>query len=117
MSGGKLTTHVLDLGQGCPAVGVVIELYEVATGKQLAVAVTNHDGRVDAPLLSSEAMKSGVYELRFHVGGYHRTLASAGAASSIWDIVPLRFEIRDTDSNYHIPLLVSPGGYSTYRGS
>ncbi len=114
---GKLTTHVLDLGQGCPAVGVAIELYEVATGEKLGAAVTNDDGRVDAPLLSGADMKAGVYELRFHVGDYHRKLATAAAESSIWDVVPLRFQIRDTDSNYHIPLLVSPGGYSTYRGS
>ncbi|MFD1888487.1 hydroxyisourate hydrolase [Paenibacillus wenxiniae] len=114
---GKLTTHVLDLGQGCPAVGVAIELYEVATGKQMGTAVTNHDGRVDAPLLSGEQMNAGVYELRFHVGDYHRTLATAAAEASIWDIVPIRFQIGDTDRHYHIPLLVSPGGYSTYRGS
>ncbi|WP_322903762.1 hydroxyisourate hydrolase [Paenibacillus campi] len=114
---GKLTTHVLDLGQGCPAVGVLIELYDVAASALIGKAVTNRDGRVDAPLLSEEQMKAGRYELRFYVGDYYRTLALPAAETSIWDVVPLQFEIRDESSNYHIPLLISPGGYSTYRGS
>ncbi len=117
MSGGKLTTHVLDLGRGCPAAEVHIELYNAATDQLLGNATTNSDGRVDAPLLSGDDMQSGVYELRFHVGDYYHRLALSAAETSIWDIVPIRFKIENADSNYHIPLLISPGGYSTYRGS
>ncbi|MEW4369149.1 hydroxyisourate hydrolase [Paenibacillus kandeliae] len=114
---GKLTTHVLDLGQGCPAVGVRIELYRDGETQPLRTAVTNSDGRVDQPLLSGDELVSGTYELHFYAGDYHRQLGIPAADSSIWDVIPLRFVIQDIDSNYHIPLLVSPGGYSTYRGS
>ncbi len=117
MSGGKLTTHVLDLGRGCPAAEVPIELYDVIHDQIVGTAITNSDGRVDAPLLSGDDMQAGLYELRFHVGDYYHKLALPAAETSIWDVVPIRFKIENADSNYHIPLLISPGGYSTYRGS
>jgi len=117
MSSGKLTTHVLDLGRGCPAAEMHIELYDMANTQLLGTAITNSDGRVDAPFLSGHDMQVGLYELRFHVGDYYHKLALPAAEASIWDVVPIRFKIEDADSNYHIPLLISPGGYSTYRGS
>jgi hydroxyisourate hydrolase len=103
----SLTTHVLDLSRGRPAAGVAIEL---ARGEQVvATAVTNADGRTDAPLL--EQLEAGSYELRFAVGDYF------GDASRFLDVVPVRFEVSDPDAHHHVPLLVAPGGYSTYRGS
>ncbi len=103
----SLTTHVLDLSRGRPAAGVAIEL---ARGEQVvATAVTNADGRTDAPLL--EVLEAGSYELRFAVGDYF------GGVSRFLDVVPVRFEVSDPDAHHHVPLLVAPGGYSTYRGS
>jgi hydroxyisourate hydrolase len=102
----SLTTHVLDLAAGRPAAGVAITL---ARGSEvLATAVTNADGRTDAPML--ETLEAGEYELRFAVGDYF------GAASFI-DVVPVRFVVSDPAAHHHVPLLVAPGGYSTYRGS
>ncbi|HKH15924.1 MAG TPA: hydroxyisourate hydrolase [Solirubrobacteraceae bacterium] len=103
----SLTTHVLDISRGRPAAGVAITL---ARGDEvLATAVTNADGRTDAPLL--DALEAGTYELRFAVGDYF------GGAPRFLDVVPVRFEISDPDAHHHVPLLVAPGGYSTYRGS
>jgi 5-hydroxyisourate hydrolase len=103
----SLTTHVLDLARGRPAAGVAIEL---ARGDELlATAVTNADGRTDAPLL--DALEAGTYELRFAVGDYF------GGESRFLDVVPVRFTVSDPDAHHHVPLLVAPGGYSTYRGS
>jgi 5-hydroxyisourate hydrolase len=103
----SLTTHVLDVARGRPAAGVAIEL---ARGDEvLARAVTNADGRTDAPLL--EALEAGTYELRFAVGDYF------GEDAPFLDVVPVRFGVSDPDAHHHVPLLVAPGGYSTYRGS
>lgn len=105
-----LTTHVLDTSRGRPAAGMTIEVWSVEPSKQLKTVTTNSDGRVDAPLLSGAEMKAGAYELIFHVGDYfkeHRFL----------DRVPIRFIISDSNAKYHVPLLVSPWSYSTYRGS
>ena len=115
---GRLTTHVLDLATGRPAEGLIIELYSLDGAERLiASATTNADGRLDQPILSGDAMAKGSYELRFHAGAY---LAAAGHALSdppFLDVVPLRFGLADPSAHYHVPLLLSPYGYSTYRGS
>ena len=103
----SLTTHVLDLAAGRPAAGVAITL--LREGEVVARAVTNGDGRTDAPLL--DALEAGVYELRFAVGDYF------GADERFLDVVPVRFGVTDPSAHHHVPLLVAPGGYSTYRGS
>jgi hydroxyisourate hydrolase len=105
----SLTTHVLDVARGRPAAGVAIELER--DGELLARAVTNADGRTDAPLL--ERLEAGVYELRFAVGDY---FGRAGEPPFL-DVVPVRFGVSDPGAHHHVPLLVAPGGYSTYRGS
>jgi hydroxyisourate hydrolase len=102
----SLTTHVLDVARGRPAAGVAITL--LRDGDVLASAVTNADGRTDAPLL--DALEAGQYELRFAVGDYF------GEAGFL-DVVPVRFGVVDPAAHHHVPLLVAPGGYSTYRGS
>ena len=103
----SLTTHVLDIARGRPAAGVAIEL--LRGGDVVASAVTNADGRTDGPLL--ETLEAGEYELRFAVGDYF------GADERFLDVVPVRFHVRDPAEHHHVPLLVAPGGYSTYRGS
>jgi 5-hydroxyisourate hydrolase len=115
---GRLTTHVLDVARGKPAAGMQMELYAVkgAVFELILTARTNSDGRCDAALLSGSALKSGEYELRFHVGDY---LDGFGKVSGrrFLDIIPIRFGIEDERAHYHVPLLVAPYGYSTYRGS
>jgi 5-hydroxyisourate hydrolase len=113
---GLLTTHVLDTARGKPAHGMRIDLYRIEGDRlcHLKSTSTNDDGRCDAPLLSAEAMEEGTYELRFHAGHYFR---SVGEASGFLDIIPIRFGITEHDAHYHVPLLVSPYSYSTYRGS
>lgn len=117
--GGRLTTHVLDTASGRPAAGVRIELFrlEPAGPNRLLEAVTNDDGRCDAPLLAGEAFAAGRYELLFHVGGYFRDRGIALTDPAFLDEVPIRFGIADAGAHYHVPLLISPYGYSTYRGS
>ena len=117
MTEGRLTTHVLDTMRGKPGAGVRIELLSLdASGspRRLADVVTNADGRTDAPLLAGTALKSGRYELQFHIGEYFR---STGAESLFLDVVPVRFAIADAAAHYHVPLLASPWSYTTYRGS
>jgi 5-hydroxyisourate hydrolase len=117
---GKLTTHVLDLSIGRPASGVLVELWMAGSDNQcefLKISYTNEEGRVDQPLLERAAMKKGVYEIRFHVGEYFRKRAVLIGEPAFLDCVPVRFGISDPTTHYHIPLLISPGGYSTYRGS
>jgi 5-hydroxyisourate hydrolase len=115
---GKLTTHVLDITTGKPAGAMRIELHrlENQTKIPLADTKTNQDGRLDAPLLANEKLTPGKYRLLFHVGDY---FAAAGSpdAKKFLDVVPILFHIADTNANYHVPLLVSPWAYSTYRGS
>lgn len=110
----KLTTHVLDLATGRPAAGMVVALAD-AGGRNVASARTNADGRVDPPLLEGAHFRHGVYELTFHVGDYFRE-AGRKPQTPFLDLVPIRFVIAE-DRPYHVPLLVSPYGYSTYRGS
>jgi 2-oxo-4-hydroxy-4-carboxy-5-ureidoimidazoline decarboxylase len=116
---GRLSTHVLDTVAGRPAAGVRIELHEVGAGAEalLAEAVTNADGRTDAPLLAGAPLRIGRYRLDFHVGAYFAARPVAAADPPFLDVVPIRFSIAEPEGHYHVPLLVSPWSYSTYRGS
>jgi 5-hydroxyisourate hydrolase len=106
----SLTTHVLDTARGCPARGMTIELWSVDRSAKLKTVRTNEDGRVDSPLLADKEMIAGTYELVFLVGDYFEE-------RRFLDRVPVRFVISDATAKYHVPLLVSPWAYSTYRGS
>ncbi len=112
----RLSTHILDTTHGKPAAGVRIELFD-ASGTKLLESVTNSDGRTDAPLLAGDTIPTGVFELRFHIGAYFDALGVALPEPKFLDIVPIRFGIADATGHYHVPLLVSPFGFSTYRGS
>lgn len=111
-----LTTHVLDTSREGPAEGVDVTLYRLDDGdrEEVTTATTNHDGRVDDPLLDEDEIAAGTYELVFDVGPYYR---EGPTESSFLDEVPVRFLIDDPTEHYHVPLLLSPGGYTTYRGS
>lgn len=113
---GLLTSHVLDTASGRPAVGVRVVLRRTGEAAALAEATTNTDGRLDKPLLEGAAFRTGRYELTFYVGDYFRANGTKLADPAFLDLVPLRFAIAE-DAHYHVPLLVSPYGYSTYRGS
>jgi len=116
---GWLTTHVLDTARGMPAAGLAIALFRVTDAGRapVAEAVTNADGRTNAPLLPKGQMAPGTYELVFRAGDYLRATGQAGNEPLFLDEVPIRFGISDPDAHYHVPLLLSPYGYSTYRGS
>lgn len=116
---GRLTTHVLDTARGCPAAGMVIELIRIdgLDHHLIKTVSTNSDGRVDAPLLAGPALEQGVYELRFHAGDYLRSTGDRLPDPAFLDLIPIRFGIADTAAHYHVPLLISAYGYSTYRGS
>jgi 2-oxo-4-hydroxy-4-carboxy-5-ureidoimidazoline decarboxylase len=116
---GRLSTHVLDTISGRPAAGVRIELREIGASAEgmLAEAITNADGRTDAPLLAGAPLRIGRYQLDFHVGAYFASKHVAAADPPFLDIVPIRFSIAEPEGHYHVPLLVSPWSYSTYRGS
>ena len=118
MPDGRLTTHVLDTARGRPAAGLALRLYRLdGDDRRLLVsAVTNADGRTDRPLLEGGEFCTGAYEIEFEAGDYHRA-AGAGADRPFLDTVPVRFGISEAGANYHVPLLLSPFGYSTYRGS
>lgn len=117
--GGFLTTHVLDTARGVPAAGMGIRLYRIEGGsvELLADTATNEDGRTDTPILPADNFAAGEYELVFSVGIYLRAVGLAGPEPMFLDVVPIRFGIADPAAHYHVPLLVSPYGYSTYRGS
>jgi 2-oxo-4-hydroxy-4-carboxy-5-ureidoimidazoline decarboxylase len=110
---GRLSTHVLDTSAGRPAKGVKIELHEIGASARglLREAVTNADGRTDEPLIVGEPLRIGNYELTFHVGAFF------GREAPFLDIVPIRFSIAEPEGHYHVPLLVTPWSYTTYRGS
>jgi 5-hydroxyisourate hydrolase len=116
---GYLTTHVLDTAKGCPAAGLKIALYRVSgnSHRKIAETVTNADGRTDSPILPAGDFKTGTYELVFYAGDYLRASGQAGEDPLFLDQVPLRFGMSDDAAHYHVPLLLSPYGYSTYRGS
>lgn len=115
-----LTTHVLDTALGKPAEGLAIDLYrlEGEVRSHLKTVTTNADGRVDGgPILNGESFRKGTYELVFHAGDYLRRSGAALADPAFLDVIPIRFGIADESGHYHVPLLISPYGYSTYRGS
>jgi 5-hydroxyisourate hydrolase len=116
---GKLTTHVLNLTTGAPAAGMRLELHAVgASGKHLLTQDrTNEDGRCAKPLLEGAALLSGCYELKFHVADYFRGLGILLPDPPFLDEIIIQFGMATADQNYHVPLLVSPWSYSTYRGS
>ena len=119
-SSGRLTTHVLDTASGKPAQGVTIHLFAVGNSGARALlktVLTNDDGRCDAPLLSGAEMRVGTYELVFEVAAYFRATGTALSDPPFLDVVPIRFGLADGNAHYHVPLLISPFGYSTYRGS
>jgi 5-hydroxyisourate hydrolase len=115
---GHLSTHVLDTTQGRPAANVMVQLWRIdSVGERtyLKTVYTTADGRTQEPLLSDSTMRVGVYELLFAVGAYFTQQALP--TPPFLDEVPIRFGIADVDAHYHVPLLVSPWAYSTYRGS
>ena len=115
---GRLTTHVLDTMAGTPAAGLDIELWTTGEdARWLKTVTTNADGRVDAPLLEGDALVAGHYELRFLAGAYLRARHGLGGDPLFLDEIPIRFGIADPGQHYHVPLLLSAYGYSTYRGS
>lgn len=116
---GKLTTHVLDTARGTPGSGIDVRLYRAGPrGYELITqALTNADGRCDAPLLEGDALKAGRYRLIFGAGAYFRRYGAALADPPFVDEVTIDFGVADTAAHYHVPLLVSPWSYSTYRGS
>jgi 5-hydroxyisourate hydrolase len=116
---GKLSTHVLDVSQGKPGAGVLVELYAVeATARILLKSeVTNNGGRCDEPLLEGDEMRAGQYELVFCAGDYFATQGVALPTPRFIDRVVIAFGIAYPEQNYHVPLIVSPWSYSTYRGS
>jgi 5-hydroxyisourate hydrolase len=114
---GKLSTHVLDTSRGVPAAGVRYELLFLGERvESVAQGTLNHDGRAAGPLLVDAAFRPGRYRLVFHVGDYFASVGSADAKKFL-DVVPVEFVVSDASMNYHVPLLVSPWSYSTYRGS
>ena len=115
---GCLTTHVLDTAKGCPAAGIKIELYEVFGAKKnkLIELVTNADGRTESPMLPRDSFALGTYELIFHAGDYLRKTGQVTEVTLFIDKIPIQFGMSQ-DNHYHVPLLLSAHGYSTYRGS
>jgi 5-hydroxyisourate hydrolase len=116
---GRLTTHVLDTMAGRPGAGLRIELFRIeGEGRTRILEVaTNEDGRCDRPLLQGTDFAAGIYELVFHVGAYFRNRGVRLPEPAFLESVPVRFGIAAAGEHYHVPLLVSPYGYSTYRGS
>ncbi len=116
---GYLTTHVLDTSLGLPAAGLQIELYALtgSTRHHIRTLKTNNDGRTDSAILPCEEFKLGIYELVFLVKDYLQKVAPVQAEPIFLADIPIRFGINDLDAHYHVPLLLSPYGYSTYRGS
>ena len=115
---GLLTTHVLDTARGRPACGVLIELFRVDDGRSLlGTATTNEDGRCEEPLLSESEFCNGRYELVFHAGDYFAATGLSLPEPRFLDRVVIRFGVSDSGQHYHVPLLISPFSYSTYRGS
>ncbi|MFZ2872325.1 hydroxyisourate hydrolase [Zavarzinia sp.] len=120
MSGGWLTTHILDAAHGTPAAGVRVDLYRLpAAGEpeHLTTIETNADGRSDVPLLKGGDFTAGIYQLDFHIGPYFEARGLALAEPVFLGVVPIRFGVADAGQHYHVPLLAAPFSYSTYRGS
>lgn len=119
MPDGYLTTHVLDTARGRPAEGMKIDLYRIEgdTWTYLETKVTNADGRTDGPILPVDGFLTGTYELLFHAGDYLDRVGAPPEQPRFLDRIPIRFGISDAGAHYHVPLLLSPFGFSTYRGS
>jgi len=115
----RLSTHVLDTSRGKPAAGLLVELFAIPAGARtlLKSCVTNADGRTEEPLLAGGAIPTGTYELVFAVGAYFRACGDVLRQPAFLEEVVVRFGVADGGGNYHVPLLISPYGYSTYRGS
>jgi 5-hydroxyisourate hydrolase len=115
----RLSTHVLDTSRGMPAAGIELELHFLGDGDRSLVttAITNADGRTDVPLLSGDRIDPGTYELKFHAGAYFSRVGVPLTDPPFLDLIVIRFGIADPEGHYHVPLLLSPYGYSTYRGS
>jgi 5-hydroxyisourate hydrolase len=109
---GRITTHILDTARGRPGAGIKVELFQMNgdSATLVATTTTNADGRTDQPMLEGEQLRAGTYQLVFHVGTYFD-------GPAFYDSVPLRFRVADPSAHYHVPLLCSPWGYTTYRGS
>jgi 2-oxo-4-hydroxy-4-carboxy-5-ureidoimidazoline decarboxylase len=117
---GRLSTHVLDAAAGCPAAGIPVQLFALeddGSRTPVATATTNADGRTDAPLVSGRPVPIGPYQLEFRVDEYFRRQGPALPSPTFLDIVPIRFAVADAEGHYHVPLLVTPWSYTTYRGS
>lgn len=116
---GKLSTHILDTHSGTPAEGVTVELWTLGGEEDTLIKtlITNEDGRTDALLLGPEEMMAGRFELVFYIGDYFRAKSIDNGDPGFLDVIPIRFGISDASAGYHVPLLVSPWSYSTYRGS
>ncbi len=115
---GYLTTHVLDMANGCPGAGIRIDLFRVGAGDTpIASAITNTDGRGNDPMLEGGEFVAGEYELVFHAGEYFNKKGQHDGEHRFLDRVVIRFGVNNADQHYHVPLLLSPFGYSTYRGS
>ena len=115
----RLSTHVLDTARGKPAAGLSIDLYvcERDGRRHITRVTTNEDGRTDQPLLAGDRIAAGSYELVFHAGPYFRSTGEPLSGPTFLDDVVVRFVLADPSANYHVPLLLSPYGYTTYRGS
>ena len=115
---GYLTTHVLDTARGCPAAGLAIDLYRITgeTREHIRSLTTNADGRTDSQILPADEFEIGTYELVFHAGAYLDATGTPPESPRFLDAVPIRFGMSEA-AHYHVPLLLSPFGYSTYRGS
>ena len=115
----RLSTHVLDTSTGKPASGVRIDLYSINSDARvhLKTVVTNSDGRTDEPLLSSDTIPTGAYQLEFHAGDYLRAAGLELPEPAFLEVIVIRFGVSEAGGHYHVPLLLSPYGYSTYRGS
>jgi hydroxyisourate hydrolase len=116
---GKISTHVLDTSLGRPAAGMRVECFQLVGDRSTRVAqgTTNADGRLPELLVAEDGLPLGIYELRFHAGAYFQTTSPGLPDPSFLDLVPVRFGVAEAMGSYHVPLLVSPWAYSTYRGS
>lgn len=116
---GYLTTHVLDTARGCTAAGLRITLSRITAKvrEEICTMVTNADGRTDTPILPKDAFETGTYELVFYAGAYLKASGQVEEEPFFLDEIPIKFGMSDAGAHYHVPLLLSPYGYSTYRGS
>ena len=115
----SISTHVLDIARGAPAQGIAVELHLVkgAERRFIAAVTTNADGRTDKPLASGDGLETGIYELTFHAADYFHRIGVAMTDPPFLGVVIIRVGIAEASGNYHVPLLLSPYGYSTYRGT